>query len=72
MITRVIKDLTSEIEKERSDASMFFLSGDHVGHCANANIDHEWLRRKSTALLNLEGVQRKRAANDLVDEIKNA
>ena len=72
VIEGVIKDLTSEEDRERSDAARFFLSGDHVGHCAHAEIDHEWLRRKSTELLNLEGVQRKRAAKDLIEEIRNA
>ena len=72
VIEGVIKDLTSEESRERSDAARFFLSGDHIGHCAHAGIDHEWLRRKSTELLNLEGVQRKRAAKDLIEEIKKA
>jgi len=72
VIEGVIKDLTSEEYRERSDAARFFLSGDHIGHCAHAEIDHEWLRRKSTELLNLEGVQRKRAAKDLIEEIRNA
>jgi len=72
VIEGVIKDLTSEEDRERSDAARFFLSGDHIGHCAHAEIDHEWLRRKSTELLNLEGVQRKRAAKDLIEEIRNA
>ena len=72
VIEGVIKDLTSEETRERSDAARFFLSGDHIGHCAHAEIDHEWLRRKSTELLNLEGVQRKRAAKDLIEEIKKA
>ena len=72
VIEGVIKDLTSEEDRERSDAARFFLSGDHIGHCAHAEIDHEWLRRKSTELLNLEGVQRKRAAKDLIEEIKKA
>ena len=72
VIEGVIKDLTSEEDKDRSDASRFFLSGDYVGHCAHAEIDHEWLRRKSSELLNLEGVQRKRAAKDLIEEIRKA
>jgi len=72
VIEGVIKDLTSEETRERSDAASFFLSGDHIGHCAHAEIDHEWLRRKSSELLNLEGVQRKRAAKDLIEEIKKA
>ena len=70
VIEGVIKDLTSEEYRERSDAARFFLSGDHIGHCAHAEIDHEWLRRKSTELLNLEGVQRKRAAKDLIEDIR--
>ena len=72
VIEGVVRDLASEEAKERSDASRFFLSGDYIGHCAHAEIDHEWLRRKSTELLNLEGVQRKRAAKDLIEEIRNA
>ena len=70
VIEGVLKGLTNEDPRERSDASRFFLSGDHIGHCAHAGIDHEWLRRKSTELLNLEGVQRKRAAKDLIEDIR--
>lgn len=72
VIEGVVRDLASEEAKERSDASHFFLSGDYVGHCAHAEVDHEWLRRKSSELLSLEGVQRKRAAKDLIEEIKKA
>jgi hypothetical protein len=70
VIEGVVRDLASEEAKERSDASHFFLSGDYVGHCAQAGIDPEWLRRKSVELLSLGGVQRKRAAADLVEEMK--
>ena len=68
----MVRDLASEEAKERSDASRFFLSGDYIGHCAHAEIDHEWLRRKSSELLNLKGVQRKRAVKDLIEGIKKA
>jgi len=72
VIEGVVRDLASEEDEDRSDASRFFLSGDYIGHCAHAEIDHKWLRRKSAVLLNLKGVQRKRAAKDLIEEIRKA
>ena len=70
VIEGVIRDLAREEPRGRSDAAQFFLSGDYVGHCAQAGIDSEWLQRKSVELLSLEGVQRKRAAKDVVEEMK--
>ena len=71
VIERVVLDLTSQEDRERNDAARFFVSGDHVSYCANAGVDPEWLRLESTRLLNYTGVQRKRAAKDLVEKIKN-
>ena len=71
VIERVVLDLPSQEDRERNDAARFFVSGAHVSYCANAGVDPEWLRLESTRLLNYTGVQRKRAAKDLVEKIKN-
>ena len=71
VIERVVLDFTSEDDRERNDAAKFFVSGDHVPYCADAGIEPEWLRLESAWLLNFTGVQRKRAAKDLVEQIKN-
>ena len=71
MIERVVLDLTSQDDRERGDAAKFFLSGDYVHYCKESGTDPDWLRSKSTGLLSLKGVQRKRAAKDLIEQIKN-
>ena len=71
VIERVVLDLTSQDDRERGDAAKFFLSGDYVYYCNESGIDPDWLRSNSTGLLSLNGVQRKRAAKDLIEQIKN-
>ena len=71
VIERVVLDLTSQDDRERGDAAKFFLSGDYVHYCNESGIDPDWLRANSTGLLSLNGVQRKRAAKDLIEQIKN-
>ena len=71
VIERVVLDLTSQDDRERGDAAKFFLSGDYVHYCKESGTDPDWLRSKSTGLLSLKGVQRKRAAKDLIEQIKN-
>ncbi len=71
VIERVVLDLTSQDDRERGDAAKFFLSGDYVHYCNESGIAPDWLRSNSTGLLSLKGVQRKRAAKDLIEQIKN-
>ena len=71
VIERVVLDLTRQDDRERGDAAKFFLSGDYVYYCNESGIDPDGLRSNSTGLLSLNGVQRKRAAKDLIEQIKN-
>jgi len=68
MILQTVKDLDGSSARERIDAIKFFYDEKRA---AGIRVEHPLeLRRKALDAARLDGVQRTRAVNDLVEEIE--
>jgi len=71
ILNQAVNDLCSLDEKERSDAASFFLTENFKTRCREGGVNAEKLSNRCSYLMHLEGVQRKRATKDLIEELRD-
>jgi hypothetical protein len=70
IIKSVIKDMTDDEDMLRGKGAKFFLDGNYIEQCKRAGLDAAWLRKQAAQLAGVHKKHRKKAGQNLIEEIK--